>query len=271
MNYNSIEILNKANENCITCDRHTFLRKNIHWHSYYELELVIRGKGKHNINGTSYPFQAGDVFLLRPSEFHEFELEEEGETYLIEIPSALFPMEVLELIICSNQNLIVRLEEERFDILKNLYYLLEYYTQKEGNFNAAIIPHLLSSLLLLFLDNLQADEIRQTQKGDNRLMEIIIYIHQNFCKDITLESISALFYINKEYLSARFGLEMGMSLTAYIRRLRLRHAARLAVTTNMKSIEIAESCGFNSVQTFMRSFKQEYGVSLLEMRKNSKK
>lgn len=270
MNYNNIEHLTKADETGISCIRHSFLNKNIHWHSYYEIEFVIKGKGTHIINGTSYAFKAGDVFLLRPSEFHEFALEEEGTTFLIEIPPILFPTNVLDFIIHINQNLIIHLEEPEFNILKTLFILIESHCQKDGLLNAAIIQSLLSSLILLFVDYINVNPINQIEKCDKILRKIIIYIHQHFYENITLESISSMFYINKEYLSSVFKYEIGMGLTAYIRKLRLSHAAKLAVTTNLKSIEISESCGFNSVQTFLRNFKLEYGVSPLEMRENSK-
>ena len=62
-----------------------------------------------------------------------------------------------------------------------------------------------------------------------------------------------------------------MNLSSYVRKLRLSYAAFLAKNTDMKSIDICENSGFNSVPSFLRNFKNEYKVSPLEMRKNSLK
>lgn len=271
MKYENIELLSIADENNIICKRHSFFSKNVHWHNYYELELVTAGKGTHIINGTSYRFRAGDVFLLRPSDFHEFDLKEEGTTYLIEIPPSLFPMEVIDILIHTTNNLLIHFNDAEFNILKNIFHLIESHYKKEGYVNSMITNSLLCSLLLLFTENIDNGSLNNISKTNERLREIIFYIQQNFRQDITLENLSSMFYINKEYLCALFKSETGTNLTAYIRKLRLSYAAKLAVTTELKSIDISEKCGFNSVPTFLRNFKEEYGVSPLQMRKNSKK
>lgn len=266
MKYHNIENNVKLDENRIKCDRYYFCKKDIRSHSYYELAMVIKGKGTHIINGVSHPFRSCDVFLLRPSEIHEIEVNNEAVMYLIAIPSMLFPMEMFGYSIYTAQNMIVHLDEEKFEILKDMYFLIERCCQQECTFNVSIIKLLLSSLLCFFAENIEFSECGYTEKYDKRLKEVIMYINQNFCENITLESISSMFYISKKYLSSMFSSEIGMNLTTYIRKLRLNYAVSLLMSTKMKCIDVSEACGFNSVQTFIRNFKKEYGVSPLEMR-----
>lgn len=268
MNLKNIELLSTPQEDNIVCKKHSFIKKNVHWHTYYELELVVRGEGTHIINGTSYPFKEGDVFLLMPSDFHEFKLEEEGTTYLIEIPPSLLPNEILDLIIQPNGHLIKNLDSDKFNTLKNIFLTIENHYQKNNYIDSLITKSLLISLLSLFISYTPSGANANLKSSNARLREILLYIQQTYQENITLENISALFFINKEYLSHLFKSEIGIPLTAYIRKLRLSHAAKLVITTRMKSIDISEMCGFNSIATFMRNFKNEYGVSPMEMRQN---
>ena len=153
MNLKNIELLSTPQEDNIICKKHSFTKINVHWHTYYELELVVRGKGTHVINGTSYPFKEGDVFLLMPSDFHEFKLEEEGTTYLIEIPPSLLPNEILDLIIQPTGHLIKNLDSDKFNTLKNIFLTIENHYQKNNYIDSLITKSLLISLLSLFISN----------------------------------------------------------------------------------------------------------------------
>ena len=266
MKLKNIELISTEKENDITCKRHSFTKKNAHWHTYYELELVVRGSGRHIINGVEYPFSTGDVFLLTPSDFHEFSLDEEGETYLVEIPQSMLPDEIIDLIIQPAGNLIAHPDAEDFATLCDIFLTLEKHYKKSDPVDSVLSGSLLAALLSLFISHTDRSVSESPNRKNPRLREILLYIQHSYKENITLASISARFFINKEYLCQLFKSEMGVTVTEYVRRLRLGHAARLVITTDMKSIDISEACGFNSVATFMRSFKEEYGVSPLKMR-----
>ena len=147
MKLKNIELISTEKENNITCKKHSFTEKTAHWHTYYELELVVRGSGRHIINGVEYPFRAGDVFLLTPSDFHEFSLDEEGETYLVEIPQSLLPDEIIDLIIQPAGNLIAHPDAEDFATLCDIFLTLEKHYQKNDPVDSVISGSLLAALL----------------------------------------------------------------------------------------------------------------------------
>ena len=271
MKLKNIEHLSVCDENNIILKKHSFWERSIHWHSYYELELVVCGEGTHIVNGIKYHYRKGDVFLLMPSDYHEFHLDKEGTNYLIEIPPSLFPKDIFDILYSLSDNRITHFEDNEFEIIKNLFLLIENHYQKDGKIYSELTKSLLSTLLYLFVEKITAVANTDIKKINYRLKEIILYIQQNFRADITLDSISKKFFINREYLSSLFKAETGMNLSSYVRKLRLSYAAFLAKNTDMKSIDICENSGFNSVPSFLRNFKNEYKVSPLEMRKNSLK
>ncbi|MDQ4139958.1 MAG: AraC family ligand binding domain-containing protein, partial [Bacteroidota bacterium] len=48
----------------------------VHKHSYFEIIFIRSGQGKHYINGNTYSYSAGDVFLLGPEDYHSFQIGE---------------------------------------------------------------------------------------------------------------------------------------------------------------------------------------------------
>lgn len=41
-----------------------------HWHEFYELHLIVAGRGMHAINGVARPVARGSLALLTPSDVH---------------------------------------------------------------------------------------------------------------------------------------------------------------------------------------------------------
>ena len=82
---------------------------------------------------------------------------------------------------------------------------------------------------------------------------------ESFCREIGMSRTS---------LYNKLRSLTGKNISEFIRILRLRKAARL-ISTNAGSIfEIATMVGYNSRQSFNRSFKDEFGVSPTQFRKS---
>ncbi|MEC3965850.1 AraC family ligand binding domain-containing protein [Flagellimonas halotolerans] len=47
----------------------------LHNHTYFEIIFILKGNGKHQINGNVVDYGEGDVFLLGPEDFHHFEID----------------------------------------------------------------------------------------------------------------------------------------------------------------------------------------------------
>ena len=58
-----------------------------------------------------------------------------------------------------------------------------------------------------------------------------------------------------------------MSYSAYVQQIRLNHAEKLLISTNKSIAEIAENVGYHNKGFFYRIFKEKYGVTPKEYRK----
>ncbi|GHV18771.1 hypothetical protein FACS189493_8350 [Spirochaetia bacterium] len=81
----------------------------------------------------------------------------------------------------------------------------------------------------------------------------------NLKESLTLSILAKQFNIGSSNLSHYFTGETGMTLTEYINRKRLEYAKFLLGSSGMYIHEIAEECGFQDGNYFIRLFKREYG------------
>ena len=89
---------------------------------------------------------------------------------------------------------------------------------------------------------------------------IINYIHTNYSEDLTLDALSAQFFMNKFYLCEVFKKVTGMSPNQYIINCRLMRAKELL----LEGYSVEDACarsGFNNMSHFSRTFKNKVGVN----------
>ncbi|WP_138752574.1 response regulator [Paenibacillus sinopodophylli] len=104
--------------------------------------------------------------------------------------------------------------------------------------------------------------------SENVIENIKTYIDKNFIKDLTLEKVSSLFYLNPSYLSFLFKEKIGQNFTDYINQLRIEQAKLLLKGTDNKVYKVAKQLGFDNPKYFFRVFKKMTGLTPEEFRKS---
>ena len=80
------------------------------------------------------------------------------------------------------------------------------------------------------------------------------YIAQHYREPLTVATIAAGVGLHGKYLMRLFKRSTGMNIWEYVTRMRLAHAQRLLLTTDMKIIDVAFDAGFASIGPFYRAF-----------------
>lgn len=94
------------------------------------------------------------------------------------------------------------------------------------------------------------------------------YIGQNLGPEITLSSLSRVSLFSPWYSYRLFRQALALTPAEYIRKLRLSRAALRLREEKCRIIDVAFDLGFQSVDTFTRSFYREFGLNPREYAKN---
>ena len=93
-------------------------------------------------------------------------------------------------------------------------------------------------------------------------------IQNNLYSNLRIEDFATLCNLSVSSFKRKFGKVYDESPKKYFDRMKLEKAAKLLMVTDDRVSEIAYDCGFETISTFNRSFKAQFGSSPREYRLN---
>jgi AraC-like DNA-binding protein len=141
----------------------------------------------------------------------------------------------------------------------------EYYGAHSG-FRLAVKSKLFE-LTLLFLREIPKRELDAktiVKRHYNRaiLERMFSYIYDNYTtSSITLEQASEVAALSKFHFARFFKEQTGLTFHSYLSKMRITRAMEYLVESDQPITDIAYQCGFASLKTFNRLFKQYAGTS----------
>ena len=103
------------------------------------------------------------------------------------------------------------------------------------------------------------------------VQKVITVIDSDLTADLSLHHQAEMLNVNASYLSTLFKKETGMTLTEYVTRKRIEHAAFLLTSTNLQIQAVAQNCGIYDVNYFTKIFKKQMGKTPREYREKALK
>ena len=104
-------------------------------------------------------------------------------------------------------------------------------------------------------------ETRET-RIQSSLKRAISYMNQEYHNDqLMMADVAKYAYVSSSYLSMILKKETGKTFIECLTDIRMEHAKKLLLETEMKNYEVAQACGFANATYFSTVFKSVYGVS----------
>lgn len=100
--------------------------------------------------------------------------------------------------------------------------------------------------------------------------QTLLFIHDSFDSDLSLQQVANSFQMSDSQLSRIFKEETGKNFSEYLIEYRMKKAREWLEYTDMSIKEIAERLRYTNVQNFSRTFKQISGVPPGEYRKHAR-
>ena len=124
----------------------------------------------------------------------------------------------------------------------------------------------LAELSGMSIHTLKSCEVRRRSINNAKAKDLINrYITEN-SNEITVGMLANELGLSKNYFGKIFKSSTGSSVSNYVNNLRIKRAAELLRTTNMKVYEVGYAVGFENQHYFSVAFKQSIGVSPSEFR-----
>lgn len=117
-------------------------------------------------------------------------------------------------------------------------------------------------------DNFQIESAKENGSG---IENVMAYLQEHFCEDITLTDIAENVFLNPIYISRLIKEQTGKNYTELLAELRIGKAISLLKHTDLYVYEIAESVGYHNLKYFYKVFKKVTGASANDYRSGKKK
>lgn len=267
----------------------------VHWHD--EVEVIYIKKGRITISIQEEVFHAatGDLFFVNTGELHFME----SDDMTVEYYTLLFPLEFLsfqtedaleeevfrplrqkkllfpvqierwqEQIVGREQTTdSVKVENKKRKLIKIIEEIIRLNDEKATGYQ--LRTRILWLEVMEFF--IKEDGLKQASYVNPTGMQrdLITFIQKHYAEKITLGMLAQEFHLSEKYISWYFKEHFSISFMQYVLHLRMTRAKDLLTTTELSITEVALSCGYPSVNFFIRSFKEAYGVTPLQYRKGT--
>ncbi len=240
----------------------------IHFHEFFEIEIVLDGSGRQMLNGSEYELQRGSVYLLTPTDFHKVKADPSLELINIMFDRSIIQKQLFTSLLCKQKNLVFNLDEKQ---LERLVFLTEMLMEEKERLDVntkLCLESLLNCLLVQIMRGVNTARNDDPQKEKDFINKAIDYLYINFRENPPLSKLAHICGYSPNYFSKLFAKLMGKGYNDFLNSLKVSHAKILLSSSDITVSEIAFQCGFTSLSNFYRVFRMQVGITPMEYRTN---
>lgn len=262
----------------------------MHSHSFWELNIITEGSGRHYINDSYFDAEEGMLFVIPPGVFHGYMADEYLSIYHILISTAFMEhyheeMENLP----GYRNLFgnsVSADSDEFSApfmkfnKENMQELLPVFGElaelQNSNYSGYTIMKnaLVLKLISVFCKKISSMEktarlLRQNPHS-TAIIDSMDYIRQHFSEKISLHKLADRFKMSYSTFLRHFDTVCGIAPGKFLQRCRIENACEMLLHTDKSVMDIALDCGYYDSAHFIRAFTETTGQSPLNYRNSNK-
>lgn len=127
--------------------------------------------------------------------------------------------------------------------------------------------------ILMVPDELRIRPVQPVECDMNHVTDIVVrrallLLGQHLSESFPIEYVALQVGVSMRHLERRFKKALGKTPSSMLRVMRMRRARKLLETTDLKVIEIAMACGYDSPSQFSVMFRRVWGQSPIGIRKS---
>lgn len=229
-----------------------------HWHRSIEIFALFEGELEFYVNEVRYPLRPGEFMLVNSNEIHSIHSPKKNLTVVLQIPLSTFEKYYTDekFIYFSHSS---RLQDE--EVMKVIQSMYQIYVEKEFGYELQVQSRFYTLIYLLVTKYRKTNVDAEMVKSNKKLMKlstITDYMKNNYNKDLSLESLAQTFGYSPTYLSRMFQKYAKTNYKTYLDNLRLEHAYKDLMNTELSISAIASQNGFPNSKAFAKVFQKKY-------------
>lgn len=234
-----------------------------HTHDFCELVMVWRGNGLHVLNDRPWRITCGDLFYIKAEDRHSYESVNDLVLHnIIYCPERLtLNVDWEALLKPQETSPRWRLSSQGIAQARQIISQLEHESPKNDALSRTLSESLFLQLcIILRRYRYQPDSADSPDRGE-MLDLLIAALGNSLNNDFDLQAFCQRHHAQERALRQRFRQQTGMTISHYLRQLRICQAQYLLRHTEMLIGDIASRCGFEDSNYFSVVFTRETGVT----------
>lgn len=238
----------------------------LHWHDYFEFEIIISGCIEHTYDQQKYIATAGNAYLMSYYDFHAFKAITDAKLIGIRFNDTVLNGELTAFISMGIHKFNCTYDKSELEnIIKQLNKIEK---EEEGGqlFSRQIIINTISELVISII---RKSDVNKEKKMPQLIQQAVTYLYMHFRDDaVSLQCLSKKLNVSANYLGSLFQSTAGISFREYLNMLRLKYACRLLLSSDLSVKEVAYASGYKTNEHFLRCFKNKLNMTPTEYRRN---
>ncbi len=267
----------------IHVEEYSTWKKRPHKHNFFELVYVDHGSGFQCINQHEFEYSPGNIFLLPPLDCHTFKIREKSRFFFIRFTDQYFLNErqladhrewfdKMAYILAKYNKIpgdIISTDRERDYIIQTIKSIYQEYLFADS-YSDSIITGAMVSILNILARSIEKQYVNKANEIDSRFGNILRYVNANLLDSqcLRISVLAEKFGISKTYFSEYFKKQAGLNLAEYIIRSKLKLVETKVLHTDLSVKEIAFQLNFTDSSHLARTFKNVYGMTIIEFKKS---
>lgn len=239
--------------------------QDLHRHDFFYMLALKKGKGKHQIDFTSYKVGDHTIFIMRPGQVHQLTLKAGSTGYLLQFKTGFpYPYDKASgqlLRKAGNTNFYQPGPAGFKKLLPVLTAVFKEYTGKQEGYGEAIKANL--GIFFIELARLHSPGRPGTAGAytDERLQDFLALVETHITTHKQVSEYAGMLNLSPYQLNAITKTTLGKTASALINEYIILESKRQLLATSAQVKEIAWGLGYEDASYFTRFFKKQTGHS----------
>jgi AraC family transcriptional regulator, transcriptional activator of pobA len=252
------------------------LIQELHRHDFYYILVIEKGSGSHEIDFTDYEVCNYSIFLMRPGQVHQLNLNAGTMGFILQFKTDYIYSEnklSQELLRKVSHVNFCNLERNGFKKLEAiLIYILKEYKDKQEGYQEVIK----SNLSIFFIELVRHRQNKKITSNDNnqysqeQLEKFLALLEVNITKKKNVSQYADMLNISTYQLNTITKTLLRKTPSELINELIILESKRQLLATSNQVSQIANYLGYDDISYFIRFFKKHTEYSPEVFRQNFK-